>query len=180
MKSRSGKIIDSSTISAATTVEVKSFRCRRCNLHFPEKELVSKHTLEEHPNCKQCGKRFLNAAVLQSHQQTTEHCYCHECDIHFTSPAEHITHVRSITHKTQHHCCDCDREYTNQYTLSLHCCDCDKTFRKQKYMKQHFTEKKHIPKVGVLESEKARNLPHKCTECDEMFHGKKQLKKHIR
>ncbi|KAM3066217.1 hypothetical protein ACMFMG_012121 [Clarireedia jacksonii] len=175
----SGKTSDSSTISAATIIKVKSFRCPRCNLHFPEKKLVFNHTQEEHPKCKQCRKIFLDTGKLQTHQQTTEHCYCCECDIYFTDLAEHVTHVRSVTHTTLHHCCDCYREYTNQDTLSHHCCDCDEIFRSQKRMKKHLSKMKHMRKVEVLEPEKARNLPHKCKECDEAFHRKKQLNKHI-
>jgi hypothetical protein len=238
---RKGKIVDLTIILPVTTVElpgttveVKSFPCRLCDLHFPTRKLVFTHTQVNHPECKQCGNNFLDPATLQKHQQTTEHCYCHECSIHFPDRGAHVTHARSVTHTTLHHCCDCDREYSNQDTLSLHCCDCDKTFRSEKQMKRHLSEcsngdlhcgdcdktfrskkklkghlsrSKHIRKVEVLESEKARNLrkvgmlesekarnlrkvevleletainlPHKCKECDEAFQQRKQLKKHI-
>ncbi|PQE04350.1 zinc finger protein [Rutstroemia sp. NJR-2017a BBW] len=166
-------------MSPAPTVEVKSFRCPRCILRFPDQKLVSKHSREEHPKCKQCRKTFSTKAGLQTHKQATDHCYCHECDILFTTPQEHLNHVRSVTHATLHHCCDCDREYANQDTLSLHCCDCDKTFRSRHRMKMHLSNPEHIHKVEVLESQKTKNLPNKCKHCDETFHHKKQLRKHV-
>ncbi|KAF8847347.1 hypothetical protein BDZ45DRAFT_755004 [Acephala macrosclerotiorum] len=164
-------------MSAAATI--KSFGCSHCNLHFPEMKTVFKHNQEEHPKCKQCKKRFLDLAELQNHKQITQHCHCRECDIYFPNLREHLTHVRNIPHTSPHHCCDCDREYTNQETLSYHCCDCDKVLRNQKHLRKHLSKQSHIRRVRVQESERSHDLPHKCKECDETFHGKKQLKKHM-
>jgi uncharacterized Zn-finger protein len=63
--------------------------------------------------------------------------------------------------------------------LSYHCCDCDEVLRNQKFLRRHFSGKKHIRKVGAPASRSSCNLPHKCNECDETFHRKKQLKGHM-
>ncbi|KAH7386391.1 hypothetical protein BKA64DRAFT_142527 [Cadophora sp. MPI-SDFR-AT-0126] len=176
MRLRSGKIINPLIVPASATT--KSFSCPTCSLQFPDRKTALKHRWDEHPKCKQCKERFLGLAELQSHRQITEHCYCRECDIYFPNLGEHLTHARTTTHTTPHHCCDCDREYTNQETLSYHCCDCDESLRNQKLFRRHFSGKKHIRKVGLPTSSSSRNLLYKCNKCHEAFNHKKQLKGH--
>ena len=178
MRLRSGKIINAA-LAMPASAPAKSFGCLYCSLRFPHAVTALNHECEEHSNCKQCKERFSGRAELQNHQQITGHCYCRECDAYFPTVRKHLNHARETTHTTPYHCCDCGREYTNQETLSYHCCECDELFRTKKFLRRHFSGKKHIGKIGVPMSMSSPNLPHKCNTCVETFHNKKQLERHM-
>lgn len=133
--------------------------CQACNLPFGSGDDLRKHSTIAHRNkCNTCSSGFASISLLQDHQRSSNHCFCRLCNRVFTTASHLDRHLRCApAHRTQYHCCDCDRDFIDELALS-----------------QHLQYKVHPPKV---DSRKSNEYP--CTKCGRKFKTKTALNQHL-
>ena len=140
----------------------------------PQRAIVRKH------KCGSCQTRFSDLITLQVHQKKTGHCYCPTCNKSFKSPQRHLIHARTLSHGDIIQCCDCDRKFTDQESLTTHCCLCNRIFKTENGLAQHVaTNQLHKLREQHLKPRKTINR-YQCSICSVGFHNKDSADKHER
>ena len=140
-----------------THTKEKPWRCKYCQICFPNEDILMYHIKRAHAKryqCKHCQKRFVTSGELTRHirTHTKEKPYqCEQCQKYFSRSDRLKAHIR--THANEKYQCE----------------HCQKWFKHFKNLRYH---------IRITHGHRSIQL-HQCKHCQKYFSRKNNLMSHI-
>ncbi|KAL6721528.1 hypothetical protein ACLMJK_000632 [Lecanora helva] len=183
---------------------LKPYMCQKCIRDFATREGIRQHLkashlrdapykswmpfdVYNHWTCWTCKSAFYSLEDLQGHKRFEGHCYCNNCQMYFDDPPSLKAH-NDKSHPLHFHCCDCLRDFVNEYALNQHlqhkvheqfqCQVCQQILGGMEAFDRHIV-KAH----GAIANQKRKFYPpelNSCYICQRSFKNKMALEQHLK